>query len=121
LPEIDSFEAEASVGPAPASELAVEDFDILEAEESVGPGTAAGKALVGPLDLSVGDLDGVGESTVDRDLRAFFADDSVEVPSPVEAARTRPDPGDSIDSSGSERRLRRDKSLLTNVKKLFKK
>ncbi|MCK6575577.1 hypothetical protein L6V77_31370 [Myxococcota bacterium] len=122
LPEIESFEG-ISPTPAPVSELAVDDLDILEAEESVGPGTPRGDALAGPLDLSVGDLDGAGENTVDRDLKAFFADDSIEVGGPADAALLRPEPGDSIESpsSGAERRNRRDKSLLTNVKKLFKK
>jgi hypothetical protein len=119
LPEVDGFEA-VSPTPAPISELAVDDFDILEAEESVGPGTDLGAPLA---DASLGDLDAPGESTVDRDLKAFFADDSVEFGGPADAALLRPEPGDSTESPSPDggRRNRRDKSLLTNVKKLFKK
>ena len=114
-----------------AAEVAVDDFDILETEDSIGPGGVSVEDVgdadvlasveVGP-DASLGDLDApVPESTVDRDLKAFFADESVEG-SITDSALLRPRPGESEEtSSPSGPRTRRDNRLLTNVKKLFKK
>jgi hypothetical protein len=128
IPAIDDLD-----GPAVdlAAEVAVDDFDILETDDSIGPGGVSvedvGDADVlasvelGP-EASVGDLDALApESTVDRDLKAFFADESVEG-SLGDNALLRPRPGENEEtSSPSGPRTRRDNSLLTNVKKLFKK
>lgn len=121
LPDMDALDGDSPT-PAPIGELSVDDLDILEAEESVGHRPPRGAALAGPIDLSIDDLDGAVDNTVDRDLKAFFADDT-EFGGPGDAALLRPGPGDSAESAGAgaERRNRRDKSLLTNVKKLFKK
>ena len=128
IPAIDDLD-----GPAAdfAAEVAVDDFDILETDDSIGPGGVSVEDVVeadvlavidlGP-EVSVGDLDAVApESTVDRDLKAFFADESVEA-SISDSSFSRSRPGESEESSSpSGPRTRRDNSLLTNVKKLFKK
>lgn len=130
IPAIDDLDG-PSVELAAEAEVAVDDFDILETDDSIGPGGLSvedvGDADVlasvelGP-EASVGDLDAlVPESTVDRDLKAFFADESIEG-SISDSALLRPRPGESEEtSSPSGPRTRRDNSLLTNVKKLFKK
>lgn len=138
IPAIEDLDG-PSVELAAEAEVAVDDFDILETDDSIGPGGVSVEEVgedvgenvgdadvvasveLGP-DASLGDLDALGpESTVDRDLKAFFADESVEG-SISDNALLRPRPGESEEtSSPSGPRTRRDNSLLTNVKKLFKK
>ncbi len=119
-----------------AAEWAVDDNDILETDDSIGPGglsiepeaeidldssveaTISPSFTPAPL-ASVGDLDAAtAESTIDRDLKAFFADESVDG-SVSETFFARTDDAPSIPADGP--RGRRETSLLSNVKKLFKK
>jgi len=130
LPSVDTLDPPLILADRPSEgppAIPVDDLDILEADDSFADGDPSLDAAPSPPALlrhgpeeSLGDLDAsAGENTVDRELKAFFAEGGAEPPPPApDAALLRPTEAAEAPSGP---RARRDNSLLTNVKKLFRK